>query len=158
MAQRIDDASNSHNNLKYNGPETMKIANDIAEASNWLSIYVKDMAYDLDSFVSALEEIQVKVRVTKERSLIERIRRWLKSLFKAIAAMIAVISPLISDTLCIFPLPATLGCAVAVTVLGKAASAICARDSGALLEYSPPPARTEVIDPLMQNPRRASTT
>jgi hypothetical protein len=136
MAQRIDDASKSHNNLKYDGPETMKLANDIAEASSWLSIYVTEMTHDLDSFVSALEEIQAKVKVTKERSLAERILRWLKSLFKAIAVVIATISPMISNTLCTFPLPVTLGCAVAVTALGKAASLFCEKDPdpGALLE------------------------
>jgi hypothetical protein len=131
----MDGASKSQNDSKKSeyrddSPETMKLADDVTEASSLLSTYVAVMMDDLDLFVSALEEIRVK-----ERSLAGRVRRWLKSLFEAIAKVIATIFPVISNTLCTIPLPVTIGCAVAFTVLGNAASAICERDSGALLEH-----------------------
>jgi hypothetical protein len=83
MAQRIDDASKSQYNLKYDDSETMRLANDISEAADSLSTYVTKMKDNLNSFVSVLEEIQVTVK--KEPSLAEQILGWLKYLFKAIA-------------------------------------------------------------------------
>jgi hypothetical protein len=76
MAQRIDDASESQYNSRYDDSETTRIANDISEASRSLSINVTDMMNNLDSFVSVLEEVQVTVK--KEPSLVERILGWLK--------------------------------------------------------------------------------
>ena len=47
MAQRIDDASKSQYNLKYDGPETTKLAKDISKASRSLSTNVTQMTNDL---------------------------------------------------------------------------------------------------------------
>jgi hypothetical protein len=133
MAQRIDDASKSQYNLKYDGPETTKLAKDINKASRSLSTNVTQMTNDLDSFVSALEKAQVTVE--KGRSLAERILRWLKTLFKAIARIFATLSPSISESLLHHPDPRIRGCAFAVTALGQAASVFCAMDSGVFLKY-----------------------
>jgi primosomal protein N'' len=100
MAQRIDDASKSQYNLKYDYSETTRLANDISEASRSLSIYVTDMKDNLDKFVSVLEEVQVTVK--KEPSLAERILGWLKYLFKAIARILATVCPPISALLLSF--------------------------------------------------------
>lgn len=133
MARRIDEALESENTLKCSGPEMTKLASDISQASNWLSTYVSHMASELTSFVDALDELGVGGR--RERSLRERFRRWLKSLLKAVIAIIATISPAISTTLCGVPNPIAIGCAVAFTALGQAASALRAKISGALLEH-----------------------
>ena len=133
MAQRIDDASKSQYNLKFDGPETTKLAKDINRASHSLSTNVTQMTYDLNLFVSALEKVQVTVE--KERSLAERILRWLKSLFRAIAMIFAALAPSISNTLRQYSDPNVQGCALAVTALGQAASVFCAMDSGTSLEH-----------------------
>ena len=72
MAQRIDDASESQNNLKYD-EETARLTNDISEAAESLSIYVTRMKVNLDSFVSSLEGVQITMK--KKRSWVERILR-----------------------------------------------------------------------------------
>jgi hypothetical protein len=133
MAQRIDDASKSQYNLKYDGPEMTKLAKDINKASRSLSTNVTQMTNDLNSFVSALEKAQVTME--KEWSLVERILLWLKSLFKAITTIFAVLYPSISDTLRHHPDPRLRGCALVVTALGQAASVFCAMDSGAFLKH-----------------------
>jgi hypothetical protein len=133
MAQRIDDASKSRNNLKYGGPETTNLVKEINKASRSLAANVTQMTNDLNSFVSVLEKAQVAVE--KERSLVDRILRWLKSLFKAIAEIIATYAPIISESLRYHPDPLIRGCALAVTALGQAASSFCAMDSGAFLKY-----------------------
>jgi hypothetical protein len=87
MARRIDDASKSQYNLKYGGSETTKVAKDINRASRLLSTNVTQMTNVLNLFVSALEDVQVAMKI--ERSLAEHILRWLESLFKTIADIIA---------------------------------------------------------------------
>jgi len=62
MAQRIDDASKSQNNLKCDDSETTQLANAISTSANLLSTYVRMMKDDLNSFVSVLEEIQVTIK------------------------------------------------------------------------------------------------
>jgi hypothetical protein len=133
MAQRIDDASKSRYILEYDGPETANLAKDINKASRSLSTNVTQMTRDLDSFVSALEKAQIAVE--KERSLVERILRWLKSLFIAIAKIFATFAPTIAESLRYHPDPRIRGCALAVTALGQAASVFCAMDSGAFLKH-----------------------
>ena len=133
MAQRIDDASKSQYNLKCDGPETTKLAKDINEASRSLSKSVTQMTNDLTSLVSALEK--ARVRVKKERSLVDRILGWLKALFKAIAMIFVTLSPSIAEFLRHHPDPRVQGCALAITALGQAASVFCAMDSGAFPEH-----------------------
>ena len=74
--QRINDASKSQYNLKYNGQETTKLANLTSRLvpSRSLSINVTQMTHVLNLFVSTLENVQVTVE--KERSMVERILRW----------------------------------------------------------------------------------
>jgi hypothetical protein len=133
MAQRIDDASKSQNNLKYDDSKTTRLANDISEASRSLSIHVTTMKGNLNKLVSILEKVQVTVK--KERSLAERILRWLKSLFKAIARVFATYCPRLSDLLLHCAEPIVQKSAYTVSTLRKAAAKFCAADSGAFLEY-----------------------
>jgi hypothetical protein len=129
MAQRIADSSKSQYNLKYDDSETTRLANDIKEASHLLSINVTNMMHNLDSFVSVLEEVQVAVK--KEPLLAERTLGWLKSLFKAIASIIATVCP---------PVPALLPSAepkrqIPVSTLAEGAATFCTADPGAFLEH-----------------------
>jgi hypothetical protein len=121
MAQRIDDASKSPYNLKYDGPETTKLAKDINKASRSLSTNVTQMMYDLNLFVSTLEKLQVAAKT--ERSLAEHTLRWLKSLLKAVAGTCPPVSPLSPSA----PFP--------ISALREAATKFCTVDSGALLAY-----------------------
>ena len=147
MAQRIDNASKARNNLICESPEARELAKDISKASGFLSTNVERMTLELDSFVSALKKMQVAVG--KERSLIERILRWLKTMFKAIATIFASLTPSISDVVRHHPDPKVRGCALSKTALGQAAFVFCRVESGASLEHTILPARTEVIDCLM---------
>ena len=129
MAQRIDDASKSQYNLKYDDSETIQLANDISEASRSLSIHVTRTMYYLDQFVSVLEDIQVAVK--KEPLLAEQILGWLKPLFKAIASILATVYP---------PVPALLPSAepkrqIPVSTLAEGAATFCTADPGAFLEH-----------------------
>jgi hypothetical protein len=133
MAQRIDDASKSQYNLKYDYSETTRLANDISEASRSLSIYVTDMMYDLDKFVSVLEEVQVTVK--KKPSLGKRILGWLKYLFKVITRILATVCPPVSALLLCSAEPNVQMFAFALSALGKAAAMFCTVDSGAFLEH-----------------------
>ena len=90
MAHRIDDASKSQYNLKFDGPKTTKLTKNINKASHSLSTNVTQMTHILNLFVSTLEKVQVTVE--KERLMVERILRWLKSLLKAIAKFFATLS------------------------------------------------------------------
>ena len=92
MAQRIDDASMSQCNLKYDGSETKRLARDISKASRSLSTNVTMMEGSLDSFVSTLEGVQVTLK--KGRSQEEQVLRSLKSLFKVIAILTTVSPPI----------------------------------------------------------------
>jgi len=127
MAQWIDDASKSQYDLKYDYSETTRLANDISEASRSLSIYVTDMTYDLDSFVSALKKVQVAVE--KEPSWTEWFLGWLKYLLKAIVKIVAIISTPISEALHRHSNPNVRRYALAVTALGHAAAIFCTMDS-----------------------------
>lgn len=129
MAQRIDDASKSQYNLKYDDSETARLANDISTASRSLSIYVTKMQDNLGKFVSALEKVQVTVK--KERSLAERILEWLKSLFKTIARIFATFCSPISSLLLHSAEPKVQKSAHDVSTLRKAAATFSTADSGA---------------------------
>ena len=59
MAQRIEDASNSQDNLICDSPEARELAEDINNASSLLSINVHIMTSELESFVSILKEMKV---------------------------------------------------------------------------------------------------
>jgi hypothetical protein len=133
MVRRIDDASKSQCNLKYDDSETTRLANDISEAADSLSIYVTKMKDDLKSFVSVLEEVQVAVK--KEPSLVEKILGWLKYLFKAIARILATVCPPISALLLHSAEPKVQKSAYAVSTLGEAAATFCAADPGAFLGH-----------------------
>ena len=85
MARQIGDASKSQYELKYPLAETTKLAEDIRNTSSSLSTNVERMTYDLESFVSALEKVQVTMQ--KEQSLAKRI-----------ATIFATLSPFISST------------------------------------------------------------
>lgn len=150
MAQQIDDTLNSRRNddasksqykLIYDVSETTRVANDIRETSRSLSKNVTNMTYDLDSFVSALEEVQVAV---KERPLAEKLLGWLRYLFKAIMSMIATVcSPILSR---VEPEPQSL--TSALSTLRKASAEFCRVDPGAFSEHiTLPSARA---DSLMQ--------
>jgi hypothetical protein len=154
MARRIDDASKSQNDLKYGGPETTKLAKEISKASRSLSTNVTQMTNDLNLFVSALENIQIAVKT--ERLLAEDILRWLNSLLKAVASILAIGYPSIS------PLPPSAGStkqqsAFPTSALREAAAKFCTVDPGAFIEHTPSPTRTEVTDSSMQNPRRGNS-
>ena len=133
MAQRLDDASRSQYNFQYDGPETANLAKEINKATRSLSANVAKMTQELNSFVTGLEKCQVAVK--KERSLLERILRWLRSLFKAIAMIFAAFAPLIAAPLRCHPDPLLQGCALAVTALGQAASQFCAIEAGVFLKH-----------------------
>ena len=133
MAQRIDDASKSQYNLKYDDSETTRLADDIRGASRSLSAHVTKMKGILNKFVTILEKAQVTVK--KEPSLVERILGWLKSLFKAIARMFAIFCPPISALLLHSAEPKVQKTAFAFSTLGKAAATFCPPDSGAFLEH-----------------------
>lgn len=124
MARRLDDASKSPYNLKYNGPETTKVAKDIDRASRSLLTNVTQMMTELDLFVSALEKVQVTVE--REQPPAEDILRWLKFLLKAP-------SP---------PLPPSAGpkeqqpeSAFPISALREAAAQFSTADAGTFLEY-----------------------
>jgi hypothetical protein len=126
MAQRIDDASKSQDNLISDSPEARDLAKDISKASGLLSTNVDRMTYELDSFVNALKNIQVTAAtVAREKSLVERILQWLKSMFKAIATIFATLTPSISAIVRHHPDPKVRGCALSNTTLGQAASVFC---------------------------------
>jgi hypothetical protein len=133
MAQRIDDASKSQYNLKYDYSETTRLADDISEASRSLSINVREMKDNLSSFVSVLEDVQVAVK--KEPSLAEKILGWLKYLFKAIARILATVCPPISALLLHSAEPKVQKSAFVVSTLGEAAATFCTADPGAFLEH-----------------------
>lgn len=135
IAQRIDDASKSQYKLKYDDPETTRLASDIREASRSLSINVSKMKDNLDSFVSVLEKIQVTVKRQKERSLAERILGWLKSLFKAITRIFATLFSPISGFLLYSADPRVRESAFAASTLRKAAATFSAADSGAFFKH-----------------------
>jgi hypothetical protein len=88
MAQRIDEASKYQFNLEYE-PETMRLAKDINQATEMLSIYLTKMVDDLDSFVSVLEGVQVAAK--KERSLAEQFLKWLIHSGAHIAEQVATV-------------------------------------------------------------------
>ncbi|KAI0273901.1 hypothetical protein BGY98DRAFT_109186 [Russula aff. rugulosa BPL654] len=123
MAQRIDNASKSQCNLKYDDSETTRIANDIREASRSLSKNVTDMAYDLNLFMSALEEVQVPV---KERSLADKLREWLKYFLRVIVSIVTAVCSPISTHLSRIGSPQYL--TSAVSTLGKTVAEFCRVD------------------------------
>ena len=129
MAQRMDNASKSQCNLKYDGSETTKVANDISEAADSLSTYVQMMNDNLGGFVSVLEEVQVTVK--KEPSLGERILGWLKYLFQAIVRILATVcSSIFTSTSSPEPNKRT-----PTSTLEKGAATFCTVSPGALLEH-----------------------
>jgi hypothetical protein len=140
MAQQIDDtfksqwnddASKAQHNFKYDVSETTRIANDIRGASRSLSMNVTNMTYSLDSFVSALEEVQVAV---KERSLAEKFLGWLKYLLKAVVSIVAAVcSPIATLLSRVEPKPQYL--TSAISTLRKAAAEFCRVDPGAFSEH-----------------------
>ena len=151
MAQRFDDASKSQRDLKYDGPlpETT-LAERIRETAGFLSRNVKEMTLEIESFVDTLEKEQEQVTMQKEKSLVKRILRLLKSLFKAIATIFGTLSASVSDTDRHHPDPEIRENRLANTTFGQAAIEFGRADSGAFLEHNiPPSARTEVIDSLM---------
>jgi hypothetical protein len=133
MAQRIDDASESQNNLRYDDEETTRLANDISASADELSTYVTKMIDNLNSFVSILEDVQVTAK--EEPSLAEKILGWLKYLFKVIARILATVCPLISALLLQSTELKVQKTAVAVSTLGEAAATFCTADPGAFLEH-----------------------
>ena len=137
MAQRIDDASKSQDNVICESPEARELAKGIYKASGFLSTNVDRMTFELDSFVSALTKMQVAVE--RERSIVERILRWLKTMFKAIATIFAKLTPPISAIIRHHPDPKVQGCSLADTALRQAASVFSTVDSGAFLERIIPP-------------------
>ena len=138
MAQHIedtfkwdDDASKSQHNFKYDVSETTKIANNIREASCSLSTNVTNMTFDLESFVSVLQEVQVAV---KERSLADKLLGWLRYLLKAIVSIVAAVcSPIATLLSRVEPKPQYL--TSAVSTLRKAAAEFCRVDPGAFSEH-----------------------
>ncbi|KAI0301246.1 hypothetical protein BC826DRAFT_966269 [Russula brevipes] len=88
MARRIDGASKSWlKGLKY-GSDTTRLANDIGKASRSLSQHVAQMQHNLGSFVSALENVEVRRKKTSTTA--RRILGWLKYLFNALAGIFAL--------------------------------------------------------------------
>ena len=107
MAQRIDDAFKSQYNLEYDGPETTKLAKDINRASRSLSTNVTQMTYDLNSFVCALDDIQVAMKTNG-----------------------CSISPLLPSAE-----PKKQQCAFLIFALREAVAKFCATDLGMFLEH-----------------------
>ena len=125
MAKRIDDASKSQYDLKYDDVETTRLAKKISKASRSLSTNVTKMKDNIDLFVSALEEVQIAVK--NERSLAEQILRWLESLFKVITSILATASPSAESK--------RQKSAFPVSTLREAAAKFCTADPGAFLEH-----------------------
>ena len=147
MAERFDDASKSQYGLKDDDDlETTRLAKDIRNTSRSLLTFVERMTYDLRSFVSILQKEKVQVTVQQEQSLA-----------KQILTIFATLSSSTSDTARHHLDPKIQGSMLANTALGQAASEFCRMNSGAFLEHITPPARTEVIDSLMQNPRKGKS-
>ncbi|KAF8497557.1 hypothetical protein F5888DRAFT_297640 [Russula emetica] len=103
MAQRIDDASVSQYNLKYDDSETTRLADDISEAADSLSTDVTKMMDNLNSFVSVLERVQVTVKKepsppetmgpsppeNTDPSRLQKFLRWVKNMLQVIARFLA---------------------------------------------------------------------
>jgi hypothetical protein len=123
-AQRIDDASRSWlKGLKY-GQDTTRLANDINKASCALSEHVAHMQGNLNTFVSALEKMEVR----KKSSWARRILGWLKHLFNALASIFMLgsfVSPFLHSVA-----PGISMIAPAASTLWKAAAAFCGAASG----------------------------
>ena len=123
-AQRIDDASRSWlKGLKY-GQDTTRLANDINKASRALSEHIVHMQGNLNSFVSALEKMEVR----KKSSMARRILGWLKHLFNALANIFMLgsfASPFLHSVA-----PGISMIAPAASTLWKAAAAFCGAASG----------------------------
>jgi hypothetical protein len=128
MASQIDGASKSgQNGLESDTDVARRIADLIATASDSLSQNVAKMKADLESFVSYLDNMQVK----QEKSLLRKILGWLKYLFNALAAIFALGS-------CIAPLlrPVAPGLdliAPAASALSLAAAELCKATIGTSL-------------------------
>lgn len=109
----IDGASKSWSKELDSGMGTRMIADVIAAASRELSQGIVTMKCHLASFVSYLENMQVK---KEEKSMSRRILGWLKLLFKALAGIFAlgsVISPFLRSVV------------PGVDIVAPAASAFC---------------------------------
>ena len=112
MAGQIDDASKSCSKGLDCGTDTRRLANVIATASRSLSQSVVKMKGDLNSFVSYLENMQVK----KEQSTAQWILGWLKLFFNALAGIFALGT---------FIAPFLRSVAPGMDVIAPVASALC---------------------------------
>jgi hypothetical protein len=147
MARRIDGASKSWlKGLKY-GSDTTRVANDISKASRSLSQHVAQMQDNLGSFVSALENMEVRKK--KPSTTAQRILGWLKYLFNALAGIFALgsfISPFLHSAG-----PGVGMIAPAASTLWRAAAAFCGEASGAFPRM-PDSCKKEVIDSRRRSP------
>jgi len=133
MAQRIDNASKSQNNLNYDDLETTRLANDISNSADLLSTYVTEMNNNIKHFVYILEEVQFTMK--NEPSLAEQVLGWLKYLFKALATVLATVCPPISAFHLRSAEPKVQKLAPAVSALGRAVATFCTADPGVFLEH-----------------------
>ena len=113
MAWQIDGASKSSPKVLDCGTDTRRLATVIAAASSSLSQSVVEMMSDLDSFVSYLEKMQVKM---EQQSTAHWILGWLKLFFNVLAGILALGS---------FINPSLHPVASGVRVIAPAASALC---------------------------------
>ena len=112
MAEQIDGASRSCPKGLDCGTDTRRLANVIAMASRSLSKSVVKMKSDLNSFVSYLENMQVK----KEQSTAQWLFGWLKLFFNALAGIFALGT---------FIAPFLRPVAPGIDVIAPVASALC---------------------------------
>ena len=124
MAWQIDVASRSSQKGPDYGTDTRRLADVIGAASRSLSQDVVKMKSDLDKFVSYLENMQVK----EEHSMAHRILGWLKHLFNALAAILALWS-LVAP----FVAPGTDAIVPAASALCLAAAELCKKGAGTSL-------------------------
>ena len=135
MAQRIDDASESQCNLRYDDSETARLANDISKAADLLSADVTKTKHTLDKFVSVLEEVKATVEKEpspgKEPSLLKRFLRLLKNLFQAIARFLASVVSWVRGK----PRGEKWEGGIPPSTLEEAAATLCTGDPGTFLEH-----------------------
>ena len=113
MAWQIDGASMSSPKGLDCGTDTKRLANMIAAASRSLSHNVVKMMSDLDSFVSYVEKMQVKM---EQQSTAHWILGWLKLFFNVLAGVLGIGLFVVP-----FPHPVASG----VRVIAPAASTLC---------------------------------
>ena len=143
MARQIDGASMSSPKGLDCGTDARRLANIMAAASRSLSENVVKMKSDLNSFVSYLEKMQVKMEQSTTPTHSSWISGWLKSLFNALAGILgSSVAPFFHNV------------ASGVREIAPTASALC-MEAAKLCEKS---AGTSLATPVRTNEYRRFLT